>query len=374
MREGWLGYDPQEQAPRRRAAKAAPGEDATERLPLNKLCLHSDQVSRFGAGPVSQAIAALSDLVLVTGSGRLVEDVAGDVDVLDRLAASAWISQPLHAIFAPSCHPALHRALEEASAEAPASCRLMHAGPGGRVHAIDYSVVAADQEGSVLLLGRLAPEPSYPALFSSGDEQGLADTLLSLVNSAPDAIVVTGGAGGIVWANEAFAALSEVGLASTLRGMPLGGFFDSDDMDIGVALTGVRKRGSVRMLPARFRGALGRETAVELSITALADALPEGCFGIVMRDLSMRAGAASPQDAPGASLEASISENGIASAFGDMSMQGWIRLHVDALEKGCIEAALKLTGQNRAAAARVLGLSRQALYIKMSRHGIVDPD
>ena len=36
--------------------------------------------------------------------------------------------------------------------------------------------------------------------------------------------------------------------------------------------------------------------------------------------------------------------------------------------------ALRLTGNNRASAARVLGLSRQALYLKMNRFGIADSE
>ena len=35
-------------------------------------------------------------------------------------------------------------------------------------------------------------------------------------------------------------------------------------------------------------------------------------------------------------------------------------------------AALELTGDNRASAAEILGLSRQSLYAKLRRHGIAD--
>ena len=35
-----------------------------------------------------------------------------------------------------------------------------------------------------------------------------------------------------------------------------------------------------------------------------------------------------------------------------------------------IEAALQLTGDNRASAAEILGLSRQSLYSKLHRHGL----
>jgi DNA-binding NtrC family response regulator len=39
----------------------------------------------------------------------------------------------------------------------------------------------------------------------------------------------------------------------------------------------------------------------------------------------------------------------------------------------CIEAALHLTRDNRAAAAEMLGLSRQSLYVKLRRFGLGEP-
>ena len=42
------------------------------------------------------------------------------------------------------------------------------------------------------------------------------------------------------------------------------------------------------------------------------------------------------------------------------------------IEQLCIEAALELTGDNRASAAEMLGLSRQSLYVKLRRYGLAD--
>jgi len=42
------------------------------------------------------------------------------------------------------------------------------------------------------------------------------------------------------------------------------------------------------------------------------------------------------------------------------------------IEDLCIQAALELTGDNRAAAAEMLGLSRQSLYVKLKRFGVGD--
>jgi DNA-binding NtrC family response regulator len=47
---------------------------------------------------------------------------------------------------------------------------------------------------------------------------------------------------------------------------------------------------------------------------------------------------------------------------------------VDLIERLCIEAALKITRNNRASAADMLGLSRQSLYVKLRRYGIEGPD
>ncbi len=38
----------------------------------------------------------------------------------------------------------------------------------------------------------------------------------------------------------------------------------------------------------------------------------------------------------------------------------------------CIEAALRMTDNNRASAADMLGLSRQSLYLKLRRYDIAD--
>jgi DNA-binding NtrC family response regulator len=65
---------------------------------------------------------------------------------------------------------------------------------------------------------------------------------------------------------------------------------------------------------------------------------------------------------------------GLASLVGTAPLKTLVASTRDAIERMCIEAALRLTGNNRASAARVLGLSRQALYLKMNRFGITDSE
>ncbi|NDF03927.1 MAG: transcriptional regulator PpsR, partial [Betaproteobacteria bacterium] len=42
------------------------------------------------------------------------------------------------------------------------------------------------------------------------------------------------------------------------------------------------------------------------------------------------------------------------------------------IERLCIETALKMTRNNRASAADMLGVSRQSLYVKLRRFGLQD--
>ena len=57
---------------------------------------------------------------------------------------------------------------------------------------------------------------------------------------------------------------------------------------------------------------------------------------------------------------------------GRVPLKDIVRETTDLIEQLCIEAALNLTGDNRASAAEMLGLSRQSLYVKLRRFGMGD--
>ena len=49
-----------------------------------------------------------------------------------------------------------------------------------------------------------------------------------------------------------------------------------------------------------------------------------------------------------------------------------MRQSTDLVEQLCIERALELTGDNKASAAELLGVSRQGLYVKLNRYNLAD--
>jgi DNA-binding NtrC family response regulator len=107
---------------------------------------------------------------------------------------------------------------------------------------------------------------------------------------------------------------------------------------------------------------------VEISVTHLAETMPPG-FAFVIRDTSRAAGTRSQMQA--VSRE---SVEHVMDLVGSAPLKELVRSTTDVVEKMCIEAALELTGNNRASAAEMLGLSRQSLYVKLRKFGMVRPD
>jgi DNA-binding NtrC family response regulator len=62
----------------------------------------------------------------------------------------------------------------------------------------------------------------------------------------------------------------------------------------------------------------------------------------------------------------------LTELVGRVPLKELVRDSSDMIERLCIEAALELTSDNRAAAAEILGLSRQSLYAKLRRYGLGD--
>ena len=70
-------------------------------------------------------------------------------------------------------------------------------------------------------------------------------------------------------------------------------------------------------------------------------------------------------------------ENGVSSVVelvGSSKLKDIVAETADVVERMCIETAVELTRNNRVAAAEMLGLSRQSLYVKLRKYGLVSKD
>jgi transcriptional regulator PpsR len=227
------------------------------------------------------------------------------------------------------------------------------------------------QEGGATFLVRLSPA-------RAAEEAALLpktkSKLLKVVEGAPDAFVVTDHEGRILTANAAFLEMAQLAAEDQAQGEPLERWLGRPGVEMEVLVAALRQRGSVRMFATTLRGEQGARAEVEASAVSVMNGGGRPCFGFAIRDVGMRPAAAGGEArGAGAGGESPLRSVGqITELIGRVPLRDLVREATDVIERLCIEAALDLTGDNRASAAEMLGLSRQSLYVKLRRYGLGD--
>ncbi|MBL8584631.1 MAG: transcriptional regulator PpsR [Rhizobiaceae bacterium] len=205
-----------------------------------------------------------------------------------------------------------------------------------------------------------------PEAHEGGDDDLPERRLTLLARNATEAIVLVDAAGAVVWANEAFLSLADLPVPAQAVGRPVFSFLQWSSVEREIIFENARRHGRVGAFPAVLYNGKGNGTDVAVSVVAM-DLGGSGGYGLIMRLADTHAsGEQQPKGDDGQTAES------IAGMIGRIPMKDLVRERADGIERMCIEAALRLTGNNRASTARVLGLSRQALYLKMNRFGITD--
>jgi transcriptional regulator PpsR len=220
-------------------------------------------------------------------------------------------------------------------------------------------------EGGVACLVRIAQPAGEPA---PGALPKLQAKLLKLMESAPDGFVVTGVDGRIITANATFLELAQLPTEEQARGELLTRWLGRSGVDLDILIANLRQHGSVRLFASLVRGELGEPATVEISaVTVMNGGLP--CFGFAIRDVGRRL-----RREPRIERALPRSLEHLTELIGRVALKDLVREATDVIERLCIEAALDLTGDNRASAAEMLGLSRQSLYVKLRRYGLGDAE
>lgn len=219
------------------------------------------------------------------------------------------------------------------------------------------------QENTALFAVRAVPLEADPI----GDVVPKAKArLLKVAESAPDAIVVTGTDGRILTVNAAFLDLAQLATEEQVRGESLERWLGRPGVDLNVLIANLRQHGSVRLFATTLRGEYGATADIEVSAVAVPNG-KQACFGFTIRNVGRRLTGDSR-----ARRELPRSVEQLTELVGRVPLKDLVRETTDVIERLCIEAALELTGDNRASAAEILGLSRQSLYVKLRRYGLGD--
>ena len=219
------------------------------------------------------------------------------------------------------------------------------------------------QEALSFFLIRLLPLDGEPGGVAVATVKA---RLLEAVQSAPDAFVVTDPEGRILTANAAFLDLAQLATEEQARGESLERWLGRPGVDLNVLIANLRQHGSVRLFLTTLRGEYGATAEIEASAVAVPSE-EQPCFGFTIRSIGRRLPA---EPRGGRELPRSMEQ--LAELVGRVPLKDLVRDTTDVIERMCIEAALELTGDNRASAAEILGLSRQSLYVKLHRYGLGD--
>jgi transcriptional regulator PpsR len=305
-------------------------------------------------------MASEAVLIIDAGTQRVVEANPAAAQLLEE-TARRLVGRPFPEGFdAPSTQAlqSLLAAVRAAGSADEVRVRLLE---GRREFMVNTSMFR--QDNASLFLVRLSPITTD----SGAGPMPRAQTRLSdIVDSLPDGFVVTDVEGRILTANRAFLDLIQLATEEQARDESVERWLGRPGVDLNVLLANLRQHGSVRMFATTLRGEYGANTEIEISAVSAPNTEPP-CLGFTVRNIMRRPVA---ENRSQHALPRSVEQ--LTELVGRVSLKELVRETTDVIERLCIEAALELTGDNRASAAEMLGLSRQSLYVKLRRYGLGD--
>jgi len=232
----------------------------------------------------------------------------------------------------------------------------------GAVTDCTVTVSVFRQENGAQFLVRLLPQET--AKEQGG--QGVAALLSQAMERAPDGFVLTDRSGSIKAVNAEFMSIVGATASSQLNGQALEQWFVRGGIDWGVLNTNLRQQTAVKDFATNLLGFTGVAVAVEIAALTLQSPESEVFYAFYVRDVTRRQ---LPEVRESSGMSDSVAQ--LARLVGRLPMKDIVGETVDMIERMCIKSALDLTHNNRASAAEMLGLSRQSLYVKLRRHGMV---
>ncbi|WKA30443.1 transcriptional regulator PpsR [Bradyrhizobium roseum] len=299
-------------------------------------------------------------MVVDAASSRIVDANPATLVLFDE-SAPELLKSELSGHFDPTGAEQVRTLLGDVRATGRDGSTRVHLAKGNRECIVTASLFR--QEHASLFLVRLSSGATPP------EDGALRATsmLLQYFDAAPDGLVITEFDGRIVRANPAFVEMAQLGNTEQARGELLDRWLGRAGVDFGVAFANLRQNRSIKLFSTALRGEYGATADVEVSAVLLADSSQKQGFGFAIRNVEKRLSASSSSVRE---LPRSVAQ--LTELIGRVPLRDLVREATDVIEKLSIEAALELTGDNRASAAEMLGLSRQSLYVKLRRFGLAE--
>ncbi len=219
---------------------------------------------------------------------------------------------------------------------------------------------------------RAAGEPLVLIRMDDPETGSMADSTLTanlrqLFHRGVDAIVFCNKDGVVLSASETFLNLTDAPGLPSVRGRSVADFLARGTVDLKVILDNARRAGQLRMYQTKLKTDFDAQLPVEISATWLDDRV-DPVLALVIRNATNMAALRADPAMPEAGMR------GVMELVGSSTLKDIVAETTNVIEKICIETAIELTRNNRVAAAEMLGLSRQSLYVKLRKYGMLSRD
>jgi len=341
------------------------GRDLRPLAQLQQRMVSAQQAMELEYGRLRQADTRYRVLFHVCSEGVLVAQAKNRRIVEANPAAGAFLGESpadlsgrtIDDLFETSSRTKVQGLVAAVEAGAETDTQLVPLGQRDRELVATASMFR--QSGSTLLLFRFWP-------VGANAPGGMRTSrMLAALEAMPDGFVVTTESGDILSSNGSFCEMVQRATEKQVVGQRLDRWLGRPGVDLNIILTNVREHGVLRNFATIVRGDFGApQEAVVTAVSALDGSVP--CLGFSIRPVSSRISAIPTSSL----LPRSVDQ--LRELVGRVSLKEIVRESTDLIERLCIEAALDVSGNNRAAAAQLLGLSRQGLYSKLRRHNLAE--
>tara|TARA_Y200000002_G_scaffold377332_1_gene382759 strand:- start:1485 stop:2885 length:1401 start_codon:yes stop_codon:yes gene_type:complete len=206
------------------------------------------------------------------------------------------------------------------------------------------------------------------ATSKSNNSQDFVSALQTLYDKSPDGMIFTDRNGSINYSNESFLSICDIADIGDIHSKSLGDFLVRGSIDLRVLIENTKAKGKMQFYSSKIKTNFGRQTIVEISATSLGEQ-NNPAFAFVIKDASRIDTDRNDSDA--------VSEKALQNVMklvGSAPLKELVADTSDVVERLCIETAIELTGNNRVAAADMLGVSRQSLYVKLRKYDLMSKE
>ncbi|MEM9375348.1 MAG: transcriptional regulator PpsR [Pseudomonadota bacterium] len=294
-------------------------------------------------------------ILIVNGADWTIEEANAAAEAVTEKVLPDLMHTSVTALFDPSAAGRINTLIATAATQGASTEPGVKMLSGRRVSLVASAFLESDQKRIIL---RLIDEK-----HADRKEPGTR-TFDKMIDHLPDGLIIADGDQRILHVNETFAQTAQLAAPQDARGAPLSSYLGRSSTDINVLYSTLKKNGLIRNFATMARDRFGSDEQVEVS--AVSAPTPSGVvYAFSVRSVSRRLAQAPRLDEKLPSASTDFTE-----LVGRVPLKDIVNESTLLIERLCIEAALKISDNNRASAAEMLGLSRQGLYSKLKRVGL----